>query len=60
MREQGIGKVELARRLGWHLSPVERTLDVEHNSRLNRIDAALGVIEKGIMVQAKDDTQTVS
>ena len=27
MREQGIGKAELARRLGWHLPQVDRILD---------------------------------
>ena len=44
MREQGIGKAELARRLGWHLPQVDRVLDVEHNSRLGQMDAALGAI----------------
>ncbi len=44
MREQGIGKAELARRLGWHLPQVDRVLDVEHHSRLDQMDAALGAI----------------
>ena len=44
MREQGIGKAELARRLGWHLPQVDRVLDVEHHSRLDQMDAALSAI----------------
>ena len=35
MREQGVGKAELARRLGWHMPQVDRVLDVEHRSRLD-------------------------
>ena len=44
MRDQGIGKAELARRLGWHLPQVDRVLDVNHHSRLDQMDAALGAI----------------
>ena len=56
MREQGIGKAELARRLGWHLPQVDRVLDVRHRSRLDRMDAALGAIGRHLEVSAKDDT----
>ncbi len=42
MRSQGIGKAELARRLGWHLPQVDRVLDVNHHSRLDQMDLALG------------------
>ena len=44
MRDQDVGKAELARRLGWHLPQVDRVLDVNHHSRLDRMDAALGAI----------------
>ena len=44
MREQGIGKAELARRLGWHLPQVDRILDVQHKSRMDQVDAAMGAI----------------
>ena len=44
MREQGVGKAELARRLGWHMPQVDRVLNVEHKSRLDQMDAALGAI----------------
>ena len=55
MREQAIGKAELARRLGWHLPQVDRVLDVRHRSRLDRMDAALGAIGCRLEVRAMDD-----
>ena len=56
MKDQGIGKAELARNLGWHLPQVDRVLDVCHRSRLDRMDAALGAIGKHLEVSAKDNT----
>ena len=56
MRDQGVGKAELARRLGWHLPQVDRVLDVRHRSRLDRMDAALGAIGRHLEVSAKDDS----
>ena len=44
MRDQGISKTDLARRLGWHLPQVDRVLNVNHNSRLDQMDAALQAI----------------
>ena len=55
MREQGIGKAELARRLGWHLPQVDRVLDVRHRSRLDRMDAALNAIGWQLEVRARND-----
>ncbi len=52
MRDQGIGKAELARRLGWHLPQVDRVLDVQHRSRLDQMDAALGAIGQRLQVTA--------
>ena len=52
MREQGIGKAELARRLGWHLPQVDRILDVHHNSRMDQVDAAMGAIGRHLHVEA--------
>ncbi len=51
MREQGIGKAELARRLGWHLPQVDRILDVRHNSRMDQVDAAMGAIGRHLHVR---------
>lgn len=52
MREQGVSKAELARRLGWHMPQVDRVLDVEHHSRLDRLDAALEAIGRRLYVTA--------
>ena len=58
MMEQGIGKAELARRLGWHLPQVDRVLDVQHRSRLDQMDAALGAIGRRLHVSAAAATDT--
>ena len=50
MREQGIGKAELARRLGWHISQVDRMLDLQHHSRLDHLDAALSAIGQKLQI----------
>lgn len=42
MRDEGIKKSELARRLGWHMPQVDRLLDLDHASRLDQVEAALG------------------
>ena len=52
MRDQGVGKAELARRLGWHLPQVDRVLDVQHRSRLDQMDAALRSIGRRLHVTA--------
>ena len=52
MREQGVGKAELARRLGWHLPQVDRILDIHHNSRMDQVDAAMGAMGRHLEVRA--------
>ena len=52
MREEGVGKAEMARRLGWHLPQVDRVLDIQHRSRMDQMDAALGVIGRELHVSA--------
>ncbi len=60
MRDQGIGKAELARRLGWHLPQVDRVLDVHHSSRLDRMDAALHAIGRQLEVRIRNaETETL-
>lgn len=54
MRDRKIGKAELARRLGWHLPQVDRVLNVQHSSRLEQMDAALGAIGLRLDVSAQD------
>ncbi len=44
MREQGVGRAELARRLRWHLPQVNRVLDLRHASRMEHMEAALAAL----------------
>jgi antitoxin HicB len=44
MREQGVGRAELARRLRWHLPQVNRVLDLRHASRMEHVEAALAAL----------------
>ena len=55
MRDQGIGKAELARRLGWRLPQVDRAMDINHRSRLDDMDAALRAVGQHLTVMALAD-----
>jgi antitoxin HicB len=44
MREQGVGRAELARRLRWHLPQVGRVLELRHASRMEHVKAALAAL----------------
>ena len=59
MREQGISKVELSRRLGWHLPQVFRVLDLQHGSHMDKMDAALGAVGKKLYVTAAEAADPV-
>lgn len=50
MRDQGVRKSELARRLGWHMPQVDRLLDLNHASRLDQAEAALNVLGRRLEV----------
>ena len=50
MRDQGMSKTDLARRLWWHLPQVDRVLDVNHHSRLDQMEAALQAIGHRLQV----------
>ena len=51
MRSGGIGKAELARRLGWHLPQVDRLLDLRHASRLDQIEQAFRILGRQLTIQ---------
>jgi len=40
VREAGVSRAELARRLGWHREQVDRLFRLDHASRLDQIEAA--------------------
>jgi antitoxin HicB len=50
MREQGIGRAELARRLRWNLPQVNRVLDLRHASKMEQIEAALATLGLRLIV----------
>jgi antitoxin HicB len=50
MKETGVGKAELARRLGWHLPQVDRLLDLRHGSRLDAVEAALAALDRTLEI----------
>ena len=52
MRERGIGKDELARRLGWTSTQADRAVDINHRSRLDDMDAALRAVGRQLYVGA--------
>ena len=48
MREQGLRKADLARRLHWHMPQVDRLLDLNHASRLSQIEQAAAALGKQV------------
>lgn len=54
MREAGLSRAELARRLGWHAPQLDRLLDLDHASRLGQIDTALAALGKRLTVGVRD------
>jgi antitoxin HicB len=50
MREQGVGRAELARRLRWHLAQVNRVLDLRHASKMEQVEAALAALGLRLVV----------
>lgn len=54
MRASRIGKAELARQLNCHLPQIDRLLDLNHNSRLDQLEAALRVLGKRLVVSVVD------
>ena len=59
MREQGVGKAELARRTGWYLPQVDRVLDLKTGSHMDKMDAALGAVGKKLYVTATEASDPV-
>ena len=53
LRSSGMKKAELARKLGWQKSQVDRLLDLMHKSRLDQLEQALQVFDKVIVLDVK-------
>jgi len=54
MRQAGVRKADLARRMGLQKSQVDRLLDLRHRSRLDQIEAALAKLHKRLVVNVED------
>lgn len=54
MREQEISQSELARRLGCDSRQVRRILDLDHNSRLDLLSAALKALGKRLLLDVQN------
>ena len=54
MRANSVRKADLARRLGWQKSQVDRLLDLRHASRLDQLEAALKALDKRLSIHVED------
>jgi antitoxin HicB len=54
LREAGLRKIELARRLKCPPSAVDRLLDIAHHSKLNQLEAAFAAIGKRLAIEIQD------
>ncbi|MGF1627248.1 MAG: type II toxin-antitoxin system HicB family antitoxin [Alphaproteobacteria bacterium] len=52
LRERGMAKAELARRLHWKRPQVDRLFNPRHNTRLDQFDAAFEALDMRIDVRA--------
>ena len=51
MRQAGVRKAELARRLHCHMPQVDRLLDLRHASRLDQLEAAFSALDKKLTIE---------
>jgi antitoxin HicB len=51
MREQRIGRAELARWLRWHLPQVNRVLELRRASRMEHVEAALAALGLRLIIE---------
>lgn len=54
LREAGITRAELARRLGWKRESVDRLFRLDHASRLEQIEAAMAAVGKTFEVEVQE------
>ncbi|WP_263144017.1 type II toxin-antitoxin system HicB family antitoxin [Pseudomonas sp. RIT-PI-AD] len=53
MVAQGVGKAELARRLGEHMPQVDRLVDFLHNSKIEKVEHALSLLGQRLVVRVE-------
>ena len=54
MREKGVSKAELARRMRCDMQQVRRLLKIGHGSRLDQLDAAFAALDKRLILDVSD------
>jgi antitoxin HicB len=54
MRDAGLSQSALASRLNCDPRQVRRLLDLDHNSRLDQLETALGVLGKRLVIEVQD------
>lgn len=54
LRETGITRAELARRLGWNRESVDRLFRLDHRSRLEQMEAAFAALGRSIDVEIRE------
>lgn len=56
-REQRVTPAELARRLCWHREQVDRLFRLDHQSRLDQIEAAFGAMHKCVSISLREQAE---
>jgi antitoxin HicB len=54
LREAGMTRAELARRLGWKRESVDRLFRLDHASRLEQLEAAFGALGQAVSITIHD------
>jgi antitoxin HicB len=54
MRDQGVTVAELARRIGADRKIVRRILDLDHQSAVSQLEAALAALGKELVIEVRD------
>jgi antitoxin HicB len=55
LRQSGINRAELARRLGWNRNSVDRLFQIGHASRLDQMEAAAFALGRQVQVSLERD-----
>ena len=54
MRESGIGKYKLAKKLKWHLPQVDRVMRLSYASKFDQLEQALAAVGKRVVLSVED------
>ena len=60
LREAGITRADLARRLDWHREQVDRLFRLDHASKTDQIEAAFRALEQDVDVRVTDRKEAVA